>query len=205
MLPIEGNGQLERAVRMMQMKVRHLDEEMAGEYDHPMDTEEDIACNERGPTPTVATAATVARKEETRYYYVMRGPYNAKTKAFFSGYVKTAEEYAKKQAGTWKFVGNLSTDAKKLMEWILHNEDKVNKETASWFNERGEFSKKWYTILHPDGMYWIVASPQEAAAIKAERPELKTAQPKAHSSYKDAADYVHTNAEIYCTLGMTLT
>ena len=205
MIPIEGNGQLEKEIRMMQMKVRQLNEEMAGECDHPMDTEDDILFNERGPSPAVTAAAAAAKKEETHYYYVMRGPYGAKTKTFFSGYVKTAEEYAKKQAGTWKFVGNSLTDAKKLTEWILHNEEKVNKETSSWFNERGEFSKKWYTILHPDGTYWILATPQEAAAIKAEQLELKTAQPKAHSSYKDAADYVHTNAEIYCTLGTTLT
>ena len=107
-----------------------------------------------------------------------------------------------KQAGTWKFVGN-SSNAEKLTKWVLDNVDEVNKETSTWFNDEGVFSKKWYTILHPDGTHWIVATPGEAATIKSERPELKTIQPKVHATYKDAWTYVLANKDIFTDAGRT--
>ena len=87
---------------------------------------------------------------------------------------------------------------------ILDNNDKVNKETSRWFNEQGEFSKKWYTLIHLDGSYWILATPKEVATIKASQPELKRIQPKVHATYKDAIAYVHTNADIFCETRETL-
>ena len=82
--------------------------------------------------------------------------------------------------------------------------DKVNKETATWFNKQGEFSEQWHTLIHPDVSHWTVTTPEEAATIKASRPKLKRIQPKAHASYKDAVAFVHTNADIFCLTGATL-
>ena len=78
-----------------------------------------------------------------------------------------AKEYAIKQGGTWKFVGNSSSYPAKLTKWIIDNMDKVNKENTTSFNEQGVFSKQWYTLIHPDGTYWIVATPEQVAIIKA--------------------------------------
>ena len=98
MLPIEGNGDLARAVRMLQKKVKQLDEEIAGDYEHPLDTEEELTSNAPATRASRASTATMPsmqkdKKEEIRYYYVMREPFDKKHNTFFSGYVKTAEEY----------------------------------------------------------------------------------------------------------------
>ena len=43
MLPVEGNGGMQKAIRMLQRKVRQLDEELAGgDPNHPFDTEEEL-------------------------------------------------------------------------------------------------------------------------------------------------------------------
>ena len=203
MFPVEGNGELKRAIRMLQKKMRQLDEEIIGDCNHPLDTVEEMTSKAPATATAPMTPAT-AKKEEVQYYYVMRGPYDKETKTFFSGYVKMAEEYVIKQASTWKFVGNSSLDAEKLTKWILENMDKVNKETLTWFNKEGEFSRKWYTLIHPDGSYWIVATPEEVDTVKASRPKLKKVQPKVHASCKGAVRYVQTNADIFCYTGTTL-
>ena len=197
LMPVEGNGQLERAVRMLQRKVQQLDEEVSGDFDHLLDTEDEV--NQDAPPPAQASKVP-AKKKEVRYYYVMRGPYDKESKTFFSGYVKTAEEYAVKQAGTWKFVGNSSSNPEKLTKWIIDHQDEINEETASWFSETGEFSKRWYSLIHPDGTFWVVAMPEDIAKIKAGRPELRTVQSKVHTSFKDGMAFGMTYAEQYCPI-----
>ena len=202
-MPVGRLWQLERAVRMLQRKVLQLDEEVSGDFDHLLDTEEEL--NQDAPPAAAAAAAAQAsrvpvKKKEVRYYYVMRGPYDKESKTFFSGYVKTAEEYALKQAGTWKFIGNLSSNPEKLTKWIIDHQDEINEETASWFSETGEFSKRWYSLIHPDGTFWVVAMPEDIAKIKAGRPELRTVQSKVHSSFKDGMAFGMTYAEQYCPI-----
>ena len=157
--------------------------------------------NQDAPPPAAAQASRVpTKKKEVRYYYVMRGPYDKESKTFFSGYVKTAEEYALKQAGTWKFIGNSSSNPEKLTKWIIDHQDEINEETASWFSETGQFSKRWYSLIHPDGTFWVVATPEDIARIKAGRPELRTVQSKVHSSFKDGMAFGMTYAEQYCPI-----
>ena len=66
LLLVEGNGELERAIRMLQKKVRQLDEEIGGETDCPLDTEEEKTS--RAPALALAPAKM---KEDGHYYYII--------------------------------------------------------------------------------------------------------------------------------------
>ena len=87
LLPVEGNGELERAIQMLPKKVRQLDEEIGGETDHPLDTEQEMTS--RAPAPAPAKI-----KEDVRHHYIIRGPYDKETNTFFNGHIKTADEHA---------------------------------------------------------------------------------------------------------------
>ena len=69
-MPVVGNGELARAIRMLQKKIMQLDEEFAGDYDHPLDTEEELNADAPAP-PTATKSMPKQEKDEIQYYYVM--------------------------------------------------------------------------------------------------------------------------------------
>ena len=190
LMPVEGNGELERAVRMLQRKVLQLDEEVSGDFDHLLDTEEEL--NQDAPAtaaPSVAQASTAKKKEEVRYYYVLRGKYDEEGDAFFRGYV-TKAKYQEQQSGTWKFKGNSSHDCEKLTKWIMDNQDAVDQENKTFRNPDGLFSRKWYSIIDRKGAAWIRPTMVNINELQADFPGLSIAQPKVHDSYSAAKAYV---------------
>ena len=202
MLPVEGNGEMARAIRMLQKKVFQMENDL---YETSVEDEEildrmssdpnvNVFGNERKSEYKASMERKAyqgkAKEEGPRYYYVLRGKYDHKTTSFFRGYVADHQKYEQQQSGTWKFVGNSSRDCEKLTKWIIQNQDIVDKENKTFHNPDGLFSHKWYSIISIKKSAWIRPNMVCINELKADFPKLAIAQPKVHESYTSARAYV---------------
>ena len=201
MLPVQGDGEIQRAIRMMQKKVFQMEQELFEtsiedeQLGDGIDYDPDVNVFGRTKTTDHRPAAAVRKQpewkkpEEVRYYYVLRGKYDDEGDVFFRGYV-TKAKYQEQQSGTWKFKGNSSHDCEKLTKWIMDNQDAVDQENKTFRNPDGLFSRKWYSIMDRKGAAWIRPTMVNISELKEEFPELSIAQPKVHDSYSAAKAYV---------------
>ena len=141
MLPIQGDGEIQRAIRMMQKKVFQMEQELFETSVEDEQLQDGIDCNPdvnvfgRMKTTDYKASATRKKPEEVRYYYVLRGKYDHNEEAFFRGYVMKTK-YQEQQTGTWKFVGNSSHDCEKLTKWIMQNQDAIDQENKMFCKSR---------------------------------------------------------------------
>ena len=170
----DGNAPVHEAIRKLQDKVLQHDYMLhgyeEGYEDRHQDNDDDLV--------------------QKRYYYVLRGKYNYEKKTFFRGFVKDHVAYCEQSEGTWNFVGNSTTHAEKMLDWMELNEPIVEAQNATYHDDQGRFSKQWYTIEDTErNVRWIVPTAEEGNGIMCGR---SNAIRKKHGSYVAAKRYLAT-------------
>jgi len=116
-----------------------------------------------------------ANEAKEKIYYVLRGPINDRLTGFFRGNT-TKEQFMEWNGntdlpGVWKFQGISSTKYKNTHKYTQENQDRVDEENESFFNDDGLFSRQWYAIVNYDMKeYDIVPDPITATNMTLRTP-----------------------------------